>query len=165
MKLYGKRRHEEAPDLNVTPMVDLFVSLIAFLLITAAFVRIGGVKVNMPSAKAAAESTMQKSDKLTVSLTFEVANNAVEVNGFSDAFATEVPQIKKTISLEDSKAGMAQLHAYLTELKTKYESFGSALYHASPTTTYEIAVQVLDTIQSVQGISKDTILAAGVVEP
>jgi len=151
-------------DINLTPMMDLFVVLIPFLLMSAAFVRLGGVQVAMPSSKSAATELADNSKLQTISLTFEVSEKDIKVRGFSDQFVTEVSGVSGEFSLENEAQGLGQLRSFLEGLRSKYQNFGSSLFHAAPTATYEQALHVLDTVHSVAGVSKEIILAAGVVE-
>ena len=60
------RRHaepdEETHGIDLAPMLDFFLNLLIFFIITAAFVTEAGIKVNRPSAKTAVK--MEKSNIL-----------------------------------------------------------------------------------------------------
>ena len=50
-----RRHHEEADEsaIDLAPMLDFFMNLLIFFIITAAFVTESGIKVNRPSAQTA----------------------------------------------------------------------------------------------------------------
>ncbi len=162
-KRWMKKNHVEPADLNLTPMMDLFVALIPFLLLSAAFVRIGGIHVNMPANQTTASAQQQKPEKI-VSLTFELSENAIKIQGFSDQYTSLIPGLDVSIPVANSREGMKALTDYLSGLRAKHEKFGSALFHASPKVSYELSIRTLDIIHSVKGVASETILAAGVVE-
>ncbi len=150
------RERPEPQDLLLTPMLDLFIALIPFLLVSAAFVRLGGLKVNVPQAAAAADQ--KKDEKEKVSLAFEVNSREVLVTAFQESFSKPVKALETKIDVND----LQKLTDYLTSIKTKH-TFGGALFHASQDTPYEKVVQVLEVIHSVPEISTETVLAVGMV--
>src|SRR5690606_6317400 len=46
-------QHEEAPTINLTPLIDMIFIILIFFVVTSSFVKEAGVEVNRPNAKTA----------------------------------------------------------------------------------------------------------------
>lgn len=159
MKKIDRKKIDEEINLNLVPMMDLFVGLIPFLLIAAAFTKFGGVDVQAPSNTA--NQTHQEQKKPSDEVWFEVSvdQDKIEVQGFSKDFEKPLENLKAEFSVEK----VAQFEAYLQGLASKNTKFGPVLFHATSPTTYEQGISVLTVIRSEKTIP-DIVLAMGVTE-
>ena len=156
MRFLRGRSDPEQVNLNLTPMIDLFVSLIAFLLLTAAFIRYGGVNVDVPQA-ASKHDQLPKTDKLN--LTFEVVGNDVEVTGYNSDFTGLNRNVKRKFSTAD----LDPMKTYLQTIHQEYPNIGISIFHASPETRYEVAMAVLDAMKT-STVIDNIVFGAGVVQ-
>lgn len=106
-------------DINVTPMVDLYlVLLLIFIIMTTAGVQ--GVKVNLPKASKAPKIEGPKSQAITVNTENKVFLNTVPVS-------------------------LAELESRLASLKSKTPEF-PVVVRGDNRTQYEGIMQVLDVL-------------------
>ncbi|MET0357242.1 MAG: biopolymer transporter ExbD, partial [Cellvibrio sp.] len=75
MKLRRKKRLEEVGELNITAFMDLMVSLVCFLLITAVFSRMSVVELNLPGLNAKANP----SEEIKLSLQLVVHEKTFDI--------------------------------------------------------------------------------------
>src|SRR6478752_7851597 len=104
-------------DINVTPMVDLYlVLLLIFIIMTTAGVQ--GTKVNLPKASAASKMDAPKSQAITVNNEGKIFLNTVPVS-------------------------LADLEARLTQVKAKTPEF-PVVVRGDSLTHYQGVMDVLD---------------------
>ncbi len=58
--------HREAPEINLIPLIDLFLVIIIFLMVTTTYARYSELKINLPSATG--EQSPQKPDTIQVTV-------------------------------------------------------------------------------------------------
>lgn len=153
-----KRQTQEEIHLNLTPMMDLFVALIPFLIISASFNALGGIDLQAPAASAGHTAEDQKLSN-DLWLMFEVKENVVSVQGYEKDFGRERPQIKG----EFNSADLEKFKNFLASLEGGSWKMGPSLFHASPETRYEQAVSFLNVIRGAKNVTQ-IVMAAGVVE-
>ena len=124
-------RHE----LNMVPMIDMMVVLVFFLLFTAVFSKTSILELNLPSS-AAGIPDLPKGLQLEVI----VRANAIDVADRE----TGVLQ-----SLPNTAAGYdyAQLATYLARVKARFPENQSATILMGPEVSYDVLVQVMDTVR------------------
>ncbi len=151
----------EQTELNLAPMMDLFVALIPFLIVSSSFIQLGGFEMQAPSAATSTAQAPSKNDQVKeIWLAIEVTESQVKVTGYEKDFAREIPGIKSQFALTELK----QLTDYVSSLTANSNSkMGPSLFHASPETKYENAVAVLNALRSSPAVT-EMVMAAGVVE-
>jgi biopolymer transport protein ExbD len=156
-----RRKHqdrEEEIEINLVPMIDFFVALIPFLLLTAAFVHIGGVPVTIPSISyhdSKSPKETKKSD--SVRLAIDIQGDQIVVSAYTDDFEKAIIELQRTFPLEKLSA----MTDYLKEAQFKFPKLDLALVHASKKTSYQDLVRVVEFLEKSQ-IFKKVVLAAGV---
>ena len=151
------RRPAHDMRLNLFPIMNLFVCLIPFLLMSAVFVHLGGLRVEAPSPTS--EELEKKTKSQPVTLTFKVVGNQVTIAGYTQDFQVKLKNIRGTFSVKN----IDSLRTYLEALKKKHRKIGSSLFFASPETKYDSAIKVLNALEA-SNVSDNVVLAAGVVE-
>jgi biopolymer transport protein ExbD len=153
-----KKQVEDEIQLNLTPMMDLFVALIPFLILSASFNSLGGIDLQAPAASSNAQTEAKKStDELW--LMFEVHANSVTVQGYEKNFGAERPKVKGVFNL----AELDKFKDFLISLEGGQWKMGPSLFHASPDTRYEQAVSFLNVMRGAKSVT-EIVMASGVVE-
>lgn len=152
-----RRKDTEAEEMNLIPVMNLFVCLIPFLLLTASFVRLGAVESELPKNGKALEQ--KDSTAKSLDLIFQMDGDKVIVTAFRNGFQEQVPEVKASFLSTESE----KLDSYVNELAEKYESLKSSLFRAGSKTRFEDAVKVLATIRKNESI-KSVVLATDVLE-
>ncbi|RQW77135.1 MAG: biopolymer transporter ExbD [Methylococcus sp.] len=133
-----QRRHSRRRghhDLNIVPMIDMFVVLVIFLIFTAVFSRTNILELNLPAA-AASVPDLPKGLQLEV----VVREDGIEVGDRVTGLLQRVPNTAAGYDL-------AALGGYLQLVKARYPAHQQATILLAPEIPYEVLVQVMDTVR------------------
>ena len=153
-----KKQVEEEIQLNLTPMMDLFVALIPFLIMAASFTRLGGIDLQAPSATSGSPQQIEKPSN-DLWLMFEVKADTLNVQGYDKNFSNERSKIKGQFTLNE----IEKLKSFLANLQGPEWKMGPSLFHASAETKYEQAVAFLNAMRGSKSVTQ-IVMASGVVE-
>lgn len=159
-RLRKKRRVLESPDdLNLIPIMNLFVCLLPFLLLTAAFTQLGAVDSELPTtqnAKTEIENTKDQNQR--VELVFELTDKQIMITGFQNGFRQAIPGLQAALKWNDYEA----LNQFLDEVSEKYIEISAGLYKVSPGVSYSDAVVVLSTLRQHPKLPSITLAAEAI---
>jgi len=148
-KIKKRSKGETHPlEINVTPMIDMFSVLIAFLLITAVFSSTAQHRVEIPFLSSAPPPTKQEIDKNPTKVVNLVLDNSVVTLEVSMSNNSKV--IEK-VDYKTDEAGLDGLQSKLYEIRTQNPKFDLVTIMQEPTTTYEILIKVLDAVRVLKG--------------
>ena len=102
MKLRRKKRLEDIVELNITAFMDLMVSLVCFLLITAVFSRMSVVELNLPNL----DTKANPDQEIKLSLQLVVHANSFDIR---DETLGSIKQIERNPEKTDWKLNTASL--------------------------------------------------------
>ena len=146
--MFGSKKHRKriqaAGEPNLIPIMNLFVALIPFLLLTAAFEKLGSVSADLPvlSDSSKSDATAEaKSKKLE--LIFNLSTDKINVTGWNDRFSVPVESVNQSFGVTE----IQQLEKWLSELKTKHPELGTSLFRAEGAVTYDLAMTWLSSIR------------------
>ncbi|NIM00682.1 MAG: biopolymer transporter ExbD [Acidobacteria bacterium] len=131
-----RRRHKEAPELDMTTFMNLMVVLVPFLLITAVFSRITIVELDLPSAQGPAPS------EPTFRVEVVVREAGLEIMDGTQVIAA-IPKV-------DDAYDLPKLSEYLVTIKNEYPQKEDASVLLEPDIEYDHLIQVMDTMRSVE---------------
>jgi biopolymer transport protein ExbD len=157
-----KRLEVGEAELNLVPMLDLFLSLIPFLLISAVFLNYGGLFVEAPSftpTNTLSQNESLNPDSQEINLLFRVDGDQVTVSGYAKGFLAKVPEVNASFATND-RDGLKQ---YISKVMNEHKKISSVLFKATPTTKYEQAVVVLNIVKSLK-VSSNVVLAVRNIE-
>ncbi|MBN8281197.1 MAG: biopolymer transporter ExbD, partial [Gammaproteobacteria bacterium] len=122
-------------DLNMVPMIDMMIILVFFLIFTAVFSKTNILELNLPSSTAG-------------------------VPDLPDGLQLEVIVREASIDVADRRTGVLQslpntpggydlsgLGSYLERVKAKFPANESATILMGPDISYDVLVQVMDTVR------------------
>lgn len=130
-----KRRVNKDAELSITAFMNLMVILVPFLLITAVFSKISILELDLPS-----RSDVVKQKPKLLELEVVVRESSLRVQDRNRG-------VLKTI--KNNKAGydVVSLNDYLQALKAKYQDINTATILLEPDITYDVLVQVMDSVR------------------
>ncbi len=131
-----RRRHKEAPELDVTTFMNLMVVLVPFLLITAVFSRITIVELDLPSA----QSVTPAEPMFRVEVV--VRDEGIELTDGSQVIAA-MPKV-------EDRYDLPKLSEYLVAIKREYPQKEDASLLLEPDIAYDHLIQVMDVVRSVE---------------
>ena len=139
-KVLGKDRKSRDVELNVTPVMNIFVILIPFLLLTATFVRIAIIELTLPTLESIEDTNPEDLKDLTLLMViinpegFEIKtseNNFPEVLNTADGFDFE------------------KLSEQLENIKLQYPKLEDVLISPADDIQYQVIIKVLDSCRDV----------------
>ena len=150
----GKKRGAlEAEDLNLLPLMSLFVALVPTLLYSAVFVPVSALGIDFPGTGGAATAS-------PLALTVRLTETTIGLDGVPDR---AYPERDRTTP-EAWTAAMDSVRAELAELRTAYPAASGAILVVSPLVPYRDVVQVMDAVREA-GFGNSTLLGAAAPPP
>lgn len=127
-------------ELNLVPILDSLVTLIAFLMMTMSLMNL--VSVETPFPMVSSESNQKLVNEKPLQLTLSFQENAVEI---WSPFAKIAPV--KIADFEAGKPDLAKIHQTLVEVKKKFPGENQIVLVPSPTTNYDVIVSIMDSVR------------------
>jgi len=128
-------QQEGDDDLNITPVMNVFLILVPFLLLTAVFVNIAIVEFSLPSSNAAAREQSQQR-KNTVVTILAITEKGFELKTKGQKF----PFIEKKDGIFDYQILIERLQ----EVKQKHAESEDIIIAPESTIKYDTIIQVMD---------------------
>jgi len=133
----GKERRSEDAEVNITPIMNVFVILIPFLLLTASFVKIAIIDFSLPSAEQSSSKAINANDlkELTV-LVISIGEKGFQVK----TSEKKLPFVEKISGKFDYEG----LGNRLKWVKRKYPKLEDVIISPDATIKYDTIVKVMD---------------------
>lgn len=131
-----KNRRPEDEELNLTPFIDLFSTLVVFLLLTAVWLQINSLSTNVENTT----DTSSLSREAKVSLTVTILKNKIEIS--EDDKATQLPLKLTSKGLLDSKPLIQELN----EWRQRYPKRKDIVLNTQNEIPYSHMIQVFDVL-------------------
>jgi biopolymer transport protein ExbD len=140
-----KKRRGSVPyrdiELNIMPFVDVFSLLNTFLLMSAAFLTIGILEVQVPFL--APEKTEDKENKRTLSINVDMMTDKILL---TTRFSMP-PEDKKEEEFPNNETGINQLHVALVNVRRQNKETDKVTLFTDEQVTYKNITEVLDAIK------------------
>lgn len=130
----GRERRPEDAEVNITPVMNMFLILVPFLLLTAVFVRIAVLELSLPSLKK--EGTQQATPSSATLIILSIAEDGFLLK----APDTKIPLIRK----QGDEFDFDSLVRRLRELDTRFQNTDDIIISPTATIRYEVIVKVMD---------------------
>ena len=142
-----RKKSEDSFELNVTPMLDMFSVLIAFLLLTAVFSSTGQSRVEVPFLSSKPPPTQEELDKTPVknlTVTLDTATVKLEVATSASSKALE----SKTFNIDDQ--GLDDLQNRLYQLRSEDPKVDKVTLMTELEVKYENLIRVVDAMRELK---------------
>ncbi len=128
----SKRRHQLVTDVNLTPLLNVFIIVIPFVLLSAVFVKTAVIDIYLPQEGVKGGSA--SADSPTGVLVIKATASGFDVGGIGKAF----------ISKQAGEYDFNGLTEELIRLKERFPASEDAILLFSPDASYEFIVKVMD---------------------
>ena len=135
-------------DVDLLPLMNLFVALIPMLLVSAVFLNITVIDLRAPVDDASRERSERAAAELALSVTFQTGSYVVEANG----------EERVTVARSDPQAP-SRLASALAGIAGRHPDNRDVMIVSPADTRYEDIVQVMD-IARAAGLPGASLLAA-----
>lgn len=149
--MHKKKRYQnsgsgqpEAPELNIMPFIDIFSMLNTFLLVSAAFLGLGILEVQIPFLSNSPDVKDEPARTFTVRV--DVEDTQVKVL----SLWTTPPDEKKEETFKFDSAELDRYHKYMIDLRMKVPENDKATVYAENTVTYDNLVKVIDGLKTLK---------------
>lgn len=130
-------------ELNLVPILDTLVTLIAFLLFTMSFLSL--VTIESPAPIVSPEDVKQKLKEPPLQLTLTLRENELEL---WSPFEKIQPQ--KIPFLEAGKPDIKTLHEALVDIKNRFPTEKQIVFVPHPSTSYDILIATMDSVRTIE---------------
>ncbi len=130
------RGHADDTDVNLTAVMNIFLILIPFLLLTATFVRIAVLELTLPSLDRASQQQIVQKSESTILNILLIKEAELQLN--SPGFKFE------TIARQTNDYNWQILDEQLERVKTKYPDSEDIIISPEPTIRYETIIAIMD---------------------
>lgn len=130
----GRERNYETEDLNITPVMNIFLILVPFLLLTAVFVKISILEFSLPTAgERSAQASQQKNPVVTI---LAITDKGFEIKTKD----LKIPFIAKL----DSGFDYVRLVEKLNRVKQRHQETEDIIIAPQAATKYDTIIKVMD---------------------
>lgn len=159
-KLRRQRQTEVNQELELMPMLNVFISIIPLLLLSAAFVQLAVIPTALPASAEAPPAALAAADeKLSLSIVIQANAYVVEANGATVSTIAR-PEHAATGDV-NAKAARDQLGQALAAIAAQHPDHREVKIVADPATHYEDIIDVMD-VSRAAGLPDAALADAGV---
>ena len=137
------RQARSGPDVDLIPVMNLFVVLIPFLLLSAAFYHVGVIPTSLPSEGGGAAGE-EPGEQVVVSLRIE--GDRLELSAHGEGSEEELEGLAAVLQRDGTE--LDQLGRALRAIKARYGASDTVIVVPSRTVPYQDVVAVLDAARS-----------------
>jgi biopolymer transport protein ExbD len=138
-----KSRPEEV-NINLVPMLDALVTLVAFLLFSMAFVSIAVIDTPAPLL-APADEQQEKLKEQPLQLTAHVQENQIVLTDWAGSRVNKtIPSVQDPADPEKTRYDLESLHKALLEIKEKFPKETKLILKPNAGVAYEAIVGIID---------------------
>ena len=143
-------KSEEDTELNMVPVMNMFMVLIPFLLMSASFYQIKAINTSVPVHADTHADNFSNSEKEKITVVLELKEKEIRISGLSetpnDLFLSE---LKMVISRQpDKEATTAELVSFLKALKSRYPASDTLILIPDEEVLYMEIVQTMDSARN-----------------
>ncbi|MBC7530417.1 MAG: biopolymer transporter ExbD [Oligoflexus sp.] len=150
MSSHKKRRGQnsgagpETPELNVMPFIDVFSMLNIFLLVSASFLGLGILEVQIPFLSNSPD--VKDPPKRSYSIRIDLEDAQVKVT----SLWTAAPEEKNEKTFTYEPADIAKFHQEMIDLRVKVPENDKVTVYADNTVKYEQLIKVIDNVKTLK---------------
>ena len=146
------RKHRKAnleeTDLDMVPIMNMFLVLIPFLLMSASFFHLKAINTSVPILADTSEAAEggPKKEIIKVTVVIEISEKLVDVTVLSDAIAEDkIRQLEQKINrTTDESQTMALLAGCLEKIKTAFPASDTVILIPEEEVVYDTIIQTMD---------------------
>ena len=142
MNLYGApqtRSEREVPEVNMTAVMNIFLILIPFLLLTAAFVKIAVLEVSLPTGSSGQVGTPPPSQRSVLVIIGVNNSGRLQIKT-----TTKDVQFDPIMPLSDGTCDYESLRFQLKRLKSSFSWLDELILQPGDNVSYDVIIKIMD---------------------
>ena len=151
----NRRSGEEEPEINMIPVMNLFMVLIPFLLSSVSFLHIKAINTSIPVHADGPSISVQEKVSRKITVVLEIKADQVRISTLSDTPNDLQVSEKEWVLPRSNKMGfkVAQVADHLRKLKQSYPDSDTMILIPDDEVTYWEIVQAMDCARADNSIS------------
>ncbi|NOZ88180.1 MAG: biopolymer transporter ExbD [Deltaproteobacteria bacterium] len=144
MKSKGKTK-EEPVDLNMVPIMNLFLAMIPFLLMCAAFFQVSVINASVPALSEGGDSSQEPKKELQkVTVNVQITNSGFGISATGDQPDAELKALGGVIPKNGGKYDFEKLAQKMKSIKDKYRKSDTVILLPDKGILYDTLVKTMD---------------------
>lgn len=144
-----RREHTEV-ELNLTPIMNLFVALIPFLLLSAVFFHLRIIKGSVPAATEGQTDIAKGEDMVTMTVQID-PDEGFHISASSSTLPPAIVNpLAKTIKRKSGQYDFVSLSQYMRTIKRKWDKSDTVIIVADPRVKYKELVKTMDAAREIK---------------
>jgi biopolymer transport protein ExbD len=141
-----RRASEEDTELNMVPIMNMFMVLIPFLLMSASFIHIKAINTSVPVHASKTKSDAPEVSDIKVTVMLALGEKKLGVSATADGLsAAQLSEFEKDISLASGMEGAGDsLKGILKDIKTRYPKSDTVILVPDAAILYEQIIKTMD---------------------
>jgi len=153
-------------ELNLLPIMNLFVALIPFLLVGTAFFHMSVLNVSVPTQTDGLDVTdMTNKQKIVkVVMTVQISQEGFKVFGMSEELSLkELNGLTKHFNKDKKEYRFSQLTSHLADIKNRYKKSDTVIIVPDKNIQYNTIIQTIDAARKRMTGEKENFMFTNVV--
>lgn len=145
--MLGRRRtrNEDMVELDMVPIMNMFLVLIPFLLMSASFFQLKAVDASVPVLSQGNAGDASAADTICLTLVVNIGKEAIHLSALSpEADETLLSTLERTFPVTESGYPFPAFSAYLVELKKAYPKSDTLIVVPDDSIRYGTIVAAMD---------------------
>jgi biopolymer transport protein ExbD len=139
-----RKQQAEDTDIDMVPIMNMFLVLIPFLLSSASFFDINAIHTSVPVHQQQSQMNEQESTEMIIPV-IEVKKNGIVLYALSDDVAADIlEKWELSINKQGNNYPLNQMVPYLEEMKKQYPKSDTILVIPEENITYETIIRTMD---------------------
>lgn len=148
MAWLGRRRRaqEEDPDIDILPVMNMFMVLIPFLLMSASFFHIQAINTSVPVHADTPAKVQAQKEKPKITVVFEIKQDELRLSALTDTPNDLVLSDMEAVIPRSagSKIFVAELVDHLKKLKARYPTSDTMILIPDDEVSYREIIRAMD---------------------
>lgn len=146
-----RRRSEEDTELNMVPIMNMFMVLIPFLLMSASFIHIKAINTSVPVHASTSKNEADKTADVKVTVMLAMGEKELNVTAAASGLsAAQLSALEASISMEGGLAAAeSKLKETLRDIKTKYPGSDTIVLVPDASILYDNIIRTMDMARNI----------------
>jgi biopolymer transport protein ExbD len=146
-----RRKSEEDTELNMVPIMNMFMVLIPFLLMSASFISIKAINTSVPVHASTSEKNTEKASDVKVTVMLALGEKDLCITAAASGLsAAQLSEMEETISMG---AGLVAVESKLKEtlknIKTRYPKSDTIVLVPDASILYDDIIRTMDMARNI----------------
>lgn len=149
---FRRMSEDDDTELNMVPVMNLFMVLIPFLLMSASFMHIKAINTSIPIHSAANLDEIQTAPETKVTAVLSIYDDRIQLSAICEALSGEIlSEFEVTVKKpSDIERAAPALMAVLKKIKTRYPASDTMLLVPDESILYDEIIQTMDIARNME---------------